>query len=76
MKKLLTGASILKIAKLEKNFVACMDACIEGLGRVLLQHDHVVRYKSHKLKEHEKNMLLMTWNLLQKCMLKKCGGNI
>lgn len=33
----------------------CTDACIEGLGGVLIQDNHVICYESKKLKEHEKN---------------------
>jgi hypothetical protein len=34
--------------------VVCTDACKEGLGRVLTQNGHVIRYESRKLKEHER----------------------
>ena len=43
-KELLIGALILKIADLEKDFVVCIDACIEGLGGVLMQEGHVICY--------------------------------
>jgi hypothetical protein len=55
LKKLLTSAPILKNCNLDKYFVVCIDACIEGLGGVLMQDNHVVCYESRKLKEHEKN---------------------
>jgi hypothetical protein len=55
LKKLLTSAPILKIVDLDKDFVVCTNACIEGLGGVLMQDNHVVCYESRKLKEHEKN---------------------
>ena len=32
-----------------------MDACNEGFGGVLMQDNHMVCYKSRKLKESEKN---------------------
>ena len=32
LKSLLTGAPVLKVADLEKNFVVCTDACRQGLG--------------------------------------------
>ena len=30
------------------------NACIEGLGRVLMQYNNLVCYESQKLKEHDK----------------------
>jgi hypothetical protein len=35
--------------------LCALDACIEGLGGVLMQDNYVVCYESRKLKEHEKN---------------------
>ena len=55
MKNLLTSAPVLKFADLEKYFVVCTDACRQGLGRVLMQDNHMICYESRKLKEHEKN---------------------
>ena len=55
MKHLLMISPILKIADIEKDFVECTDACNQGLGRVLMQDNHVVCYESRKLNEHEKN---------------------
>ena len=55
MKNLLTSALVLKIADLKKYFVVCIDACGQGLGGVLMQHNHVTCYESRKMKEHEKN---------------------
>ena len=55
LKHLLTTTLILKIVHPFKDFVVCTDACIEGLGEVLLQQNYVVAYESWKLKEHEKN---------------------
>ena len=55
MKNTLTSAPILKIADPEKDCVVCTDACGQGLGRVIMQDNHVVCYESRKLKEHEKN---------------------
>lgn len=37
LKKLLTSSPILKIANIEKDFVVCTKACIEGLGQVSMQ---------------------------------------
>jgi hypothetical protein len=55
LKDILTSAQILKIADPDEDFVVCTNACKEGLGGVLSQKDHVVCYKSIKLKEHERN---------------------
>ena len=40
--------------------MVCIDACIKGLGRVLIQEKHAICYELGRLKEHEKIMLLMT----------------
>ena len=37
LKKLFTSAPILKIENLEKDFVVCTDACVKGMGGVLMQ---------------------------------------
>ena len=55
LKKLLTTSLILNIVDPFKDFVLCVDACNEGLGRVLLQDNYVVGYESTELKDHEKN---------------------
>ena len=55
LKHLVTTAPILKIVDPFKDFIACIDACNEGLGGVLLQEKSVMAYESMKLKEHEKN---------------------
>ena len=55
LKYLITSASVLKVANLEKDFVVCTDPCGQGLGGVLMQDNHVIWYESRKLKEHEKN---------------------
>ena len=46
----------MKIANLEEEFVACMDACIQVIGGIVVQDNHMVSYDSErKFKEHEKN---------------------
>jgi hypothetical protein len=55
LKGILKSAPILNIADPNEDFVVCIDACKEGLGRVFSQKDNVVCYESRKLKEHEKN---------------------
>ena len=54
VKKLLTGAHVLKITDPKKDFVVCMDACIEGLDGVIMKEGFVIFYESKNLKEHEK----------------------
>ena len=53
LKHSLTTAPILRIADPYKDFVVCTDACLEGLGGVLLQEDYVISYESRTLKIHE-----------------------
>ena len=50
---MLTTTPILKIVDPFKDFLMCIDACKEGLGRVLIQENYVIAYESRKLKEHE-----------------------
>jgi hypothetical protein len=54
LKQLLTSAPILRIANPNVDFIACTDACKEGLGGVLSQNGFIIFYESRKLKEHEK----------------------
>lgn len=58
LKEFLTSAPVLKITDLEKDFVVCTNACIEGLGVVLMQEKNVICYQLHKLNEHEKNYVM------------------
>ena len=46
---------MLKITTPFGEFVACNDACKEGVRGVLLQDNNVVFYESQNLKEHEQN---------------------
>jgi len=48
-------ALILKLADPNKEFTACTDACMEGLGGALLQDNFVIAYESKMLKIHERN---------------------
>ena len=52
---MLSTTPIIKIVDPFKDFLTCIDACKEGLGRVLIQENYVVDYEYRKLKEHEKN---------------------
>ena len=54
LKKLLTTATIMKIAYPKKDFVVCTYTCIEILGEVIMKYNHVICYESWKLKEREK----------------------
>jgi len=49
----LTNAPILKIAKLENDFLVCNDACKEGLGGVLMHEVQVISYESQNLNDNE-----------------------
>ena len=42
-----------KLLDLDKDYLLCTDASLEGLGGVLMQGGHVICYESHKLKENE-----------------------
>jgi hypothetical protein len=55
LKELLTSAPVLNIVDPNEIFVVCKDACKEGLGGVLTQSGHFIRYEWGKLKEHERN---------------------
>lgn len=53
----LLSTTVLKLADINKEFTMCEDACMEGLGGVLLQDNSVIEYESRKLKSHERIML-------------------
>lgn len=55
MKKLLTSTLVLKVVDPNKDFIVCTNACIEGMGGVLMQEGNVIFYESWKLKDHENN---------------------
>ena len=50
LKHLLNTTPVLKIVDPFKDFVLCTNACMEGLGRVLIQENYVVDYESRKQK--------------------------
>jgi len=50
---LLTLASDLTVAYLEKSFIVCIDASKEGIGGVLTQEGKLITYESRKLKDYE-----------------------
>ena len=55
LKKLLTNAPVLKVVDMDKDFVVCTGACNDRLGGFISQENHVIAYKSQKLKDGEKN---------------------
>ena len=52
LKNLLTSAPVLKVANPNKYFVACTDACGQGIQGVRMQDNHMICYEYRKLKEH------------------------
>ena len=48
-------APVLTISKGEDGFVIYCEVSGQGLGAVLMQHDRVIAYASHQLKDYEKN---------------------
>ena len=54
LKQLLTNAPIMRIADLNEYFVACTNACKEGLGGVLSHNGCVICFESKIWKEHER----------------------
>ena len=52
---MLTNSLVLNITDPSKEFVVCMDVCIEGLGGVLMRDGFIICYESQKLKDHARN---------------------
>ena len=57
-------ALILKVPDMDKEFLVCMDASKEGLGRVLMQDGRVITYISRTLRRHEENYAMHDLELL------------
>ncbi|XP_058775225.1 uncharacterized protein LOC131649481 [Vicia villosa] len=55
LKKRLTSAPVLTLPNPGEPFVVYCDACLMGLGGVLMQNGKVVAYASRQLRTHEKN---------------------
>ena len=55
LNEFLTCAPILRILDLDKEYVVCIYASLEGLGGILIQDGHVICYESWKVNENEKN---------------------
>jgi hypothetical protein len=64
LKELLTTTPILKVPKMDADFLICTDTSKELLGRVLMQYDRVISYISRKLKRHEENYAMHDLELL------------
>lgn len=52
---LLVTTPILKIVYTNEVFLMCIDACKNGLSKVLPQIGYVISYKSMELKDHQTN---------------------
>ena len=55
LKRRLTSSSVLVIPDVTQPFQVYCDACIQGLGCVLMQDKRAVAYASRQLRVHEKN---------------------
>ena len=55
LKAKLTSAPVLAIPDGKSKFEVYTDACIVGLGAVLMQNGRVIAYASRQLKPHERN---------------------
>jgi len=55
---LLTTYPILNLADPNTEFTISTDACMEGLGEVLLQDKSIIAYESRKLKINERNYVV------------------
>ena len=64
LKELLTTKSILKVPDMDAEFLVCIHASKEGLGRVLMQYGRVIAYISRKLRRHEENYVTHDLELL------------
>jgi len=64
LKELFACAPVLQIANLDKEYIVCTDASLEGLGGVLMQEGLVIYYESRKLKVHENNYAMHNLELV------------
>ncbi|GJX24779.1 putative reverse transcriptase domain-containing protein [Tanacetum coccineum] len=55
LKQKLCSAPILASPESSENFMVYCDACLKGLGKVLMKREKVIAYVSRQLKIHEKN---------------------
>ena len=61
---MLTTKPILKVPDMDVDFLACIDASNEGLGRVLIQDGIVITYILRKLRRYEENYAMHNLELL------------
>ena len=61
---MLIVAPILNIVDPKKVYVVCTDACLQGLGGVLMQENYVEVYESRKLKQNERNYVVYELELV------------
>jgi hypothetical protein len=64
LKELLTTTPILKVFDMDVEFLVCIDASKEGLGKVLMQDGQVITYISRQLRRHEENYATHDLDLL------------
>jgi hypothetical protein len=64
LKELLTTTPILKVPDMDVEFLICIDASKEGLGRVLMQDNRVIACISIKLRRNEENYSMHDLELL------------
>ena len=55
LKRKLTSAPVLTLSSGQDGYTMYCDASRQGLGCVLMQHEHVIAYASRQLKKHEQN---------------------
>jgi hypothetical protein len=64
LKEMLTITLILKVPDMDVDFLVCINASKEGLGKVLIQDVRVIAYISRKLRRHEDNYVKQNLELL------------
>jgi hypothetical protein len=64
LKELLTTMPILKVPDMDEEFLVCIDASKEGLGRVLMKDGRAIAYILRKLRRHEDNYVMHDLELL------------
>jgi hypothetical protein len=60
--------SILKFSDMDDDFLVCIDASKESLGRVLMQDNRVIAYTSRKLRRYEENYTMHDWSYWPLCV--------
>jgi hypothetical protein len=65
---MLTTTPIIKVPHMDADFLVCIDASKEGLGKVLMQEDRVITYISRKLRKHEENYATHDLEFFSHCL--------